>query len=424
MSFFVSNILPVFYFVIVAWLLHRNRYLRNNGINAKSILLFFAAKCAAGFLYNFVALNFTPNGGDIWPWFWDGYDLYKKLLNNPSDFAAQLKQMFVIEDVDLTNTQSGFIRSVFEGIKLFQCFLNLFSFGNLYTNTILFNGLSSFVFLRCWIFIRQYSNSWTPGGLLFLFPSSFYFSSGIHKEGIVFVILACLLPLFYRVMQKANVAKLTGLVLLFALLFFFKFFVAILFAGAMMLWLLLEKFPFHKKKLFVLSLLIATGIFLLPPIGGSFFSLQPHLVNRQQEFLAMQANSRIEIKVLEPDFNSFLKALPAALGHTLFRPFPGEGGKMLYMAFSIEIIILWLLICWLIIGSKMRFYRLHSLAVAMLVFSYTNLVIIGYTIPNIGAMVRYRSIFLPWLLVFCWFTFNGDKQLLAFKILLQRFISK
>ncbi len=410
MNVFVNILLPLFWFAALAFLLIRNKYLQQNGIPAWLIVSFFTAKCLAGFLYSYVALKYVPNRGDIWPFFEDGLALYKTFLQSPAAFISQVKQMFDISDVGVMNSHSDFIRTAFEGIKFIHFILNLFSFGNLYTNTILFNGLAVWLFLRCCICLREYSGSWVPGAWIFLFPSAFLYSSGIHKEGIVLILIAALLPLSCQLYKRAGFFKFFSFLLLFLLFFFLKFFVAILFLASLFLWFLLEKFPKRKKLIVVLAVFLGVSGFFLSGILSPATSLPQYIVNRQQEFLAFDAKSEFSVSPLKPDFISFCKALPSAINNVFFKPLPGEGGKAMYSIYTLEIFLFWGLIIYLVIKSRLRVNpeNVGPLFWALLLFALCNLLVIGYTIPNIGATMRYRSIFLPFIGVFAWLIFNGS----------------
>jgi hypothetical protein len=122
------------------------------------------------------------------------------------------------------------------------------------------------------------------------------------------------------------------------------------------------------------------------------------------------------MRVLEPNLISFLRALPESLQNVLIRPFPGEVEKPFYYLFIIELYMLWGVIIFAIIKSlRTKRFQPGPEATAFFVFTLINLLIIGYTITNTGAIIRYRSIFLPGLGYFFGYQFwaNG-KDLLHF----------
>jgi hypothetical protein len=408
MSFFTIYILPFFYLLLLSFLLQRNKFLLQNGFSKTFIILFFIAKCLAGVINDHTSLQYN---GDVGLYFNDGLILYQTFLKDPAAFSKMVGQMFSISDFSLLNSHSSFIRTVFEGIKFIHFIADILSFGNVYTNTILFNGIASLVILRCWVFLKHYSSGWAAGAILFLMPSAFFFTSNILKEGLCFMLMAAILPLTYSLFQNIHFKKKLLLVVCYLLLFFFKFIIAITFAIALIGWGLIEKYP-NKKSIItggilVLCLLVFFGTKYLNP-SLDFPSL---LLQRQQEFMNLPAHSQIEVPTPAPSFPGFISVLPSIINNMLFKPLPGEGGKALYLVFSIEIFTFWSIAIFLFVKNRLRFSftKVRPLFWAHAFYAMANLLIIGLIVPNIGAMVRYRSIFLPWLALFLWYLFNGDK---------------
>jgi len=156
---------------------------------------------------------------------------------------------------------------------------------------------------------------------------------------------------------------------------------------------------------------------MIAGICGFFLSvytpinLPNYIVGRQQEFLILPANSRINVPVLQPTFLSFFKAFPSAISISLFKPLPGEGGKAMYLFYSAEMVSFWVLLLYQMVRSRLTINKkLQPLFLAMFFFGIVNLLIIGYTIPSIGPVVRYRSIFLPFVGLCCWLAFLPQPQ--------------
>jgi hypothetical protein len=82
----------------------------------------------------------------------------------------------------------------------------------------------------------------------------------------------------------------------------------------------------------------------------------------------------------------------------------------MYLVYSFEIIFFWIMMIYLAIKSNRRpINDVPAFQWAFLLFAIINLFIIGYSIPNIGSITRYRSIFLPFIGLFIWSWFNGDR---------------
>lgn len=413
MNVLINWILPLVYCAFLAWLLMKNNFLQLGGLNQKFIVLFFLAKCFVGFIAVYISLRFFKNGGDIYKIHNEALDLYHLLFKRPKVFLSQLHDFFKINDFNLIDSKSGIIQGAFNGIKLLNLFFDFFSFGNIFTNIILFNGLASWVFLRCWVFIKKTLKTEASSIWIFLMPSVFFYTTLILKEGIVFIIISLILPLAYQFFKLVTPLRFIAFIILFALLFFIKFLIAVTFLGALAVWGLMIYYPKKKNTIVVLFTVTVVSSFFLLKYVNHVFDLPKYITERQQEFLALKANSKIPVAILEPTFGSFLKALPTALNNVFLKPLPGEGGKTMYYVFAIEILCFWVLLLglWFANKCKANFSSISPLVWALFIFGMANLLIIGYTIPNIGAITRYRSIFLPFVGLFFWTAFNGNKLL-------------
>lgn len=121
---------------------------------------------------------------------------------------------------------------------------------------------------------------------------------------------------------------------------------------------------------------------------------------RQHAFNGMQGGSRIYFPELHPTFNSFLQTSPYAVLNGFLQPLPGAGGQIIYNAFFLEMAAIWIIVVMACGHYLVRLPRqpMSPFTIFCLVFALTGLLMIGYTIPFAGSIIRYRSLFLPFLL--------------------------
>jgi hypothetical protein len=110
-----------------------------------------------------------------------------------------------------------------------------------------------------------------------------------------------------------------------------------------------------------------------------------------------RAGSLMETDPLQPAIVSFLKETPKAFFRSLFRPYPWEARNPLFILPALENLLLILFLLLLIQYRKKPDYS--SLAGFCLAFSLSLLWLIGITTPVLGALVRYRAVALPFLLL-------------------------
>lgn len=409
LDFLITYILPLFYAILLGFAMFKSTLLRAGGIKPVFSCIFLYGKILTGLLYTFIMVQYIPAAkADIDLFYGGGLNMYHAFWDNPADFPAYLAETFSISDFRIGHTDSDFIRTVFDGIKFIHFLLDFLSGGHLYTNVLLFNGLATWLFLRCWVYLKQFLGHWWMGGWIFLFPSAFFFTSVVLKEGIELCLIAAILPIIINGIKGLNTWRLLLLVLLTGLLFFFKYLIAATFFASLGLYWLFRKFSTRE-------IWIAGGaaiLFLVLFFGASLLhgslDLPQYIINRRLEFQALEANSALHMRPLYPTMASFAAALPEAFNHVLFKPMPGEGGKLTYLVFSAEMLIFWGLIGLLMVwAAKKGFTAPGPEAWAFLLFAIINLLVIGFTITNIGAITRYRSIFMPGIGYFFWMLCSG-----------------
>ncbi len=420
----MNIIITFLYMLFFGFIIYKSKKLTKYGFNPLVFVLLFVAKCVAGFLYNYVALKYIPNQGDIWPYYEDGLLLYNKLKVSTSDWWLHLKTMLTITDASVLNSQSDATQSAYEGIKVLQFIFNLCSFGNLYTNTVFFNAIVVFSIIRFICFLKKNTIKILPALVFILVPSAFFYTSGILKEGIILILLLHLLVDGYYIFKSISFAPIFRFVICLALLLFFKFFVGALFIWFYILWALLHKYSMHKFKITFAFIIVTILLFFTSSHLKLALNIPNYITERQSEFLKLPAASAIPITKLNGSFWGFIKATPLAIKNSFFSPLPGQGGKLMYLAYSAEMIVYWLLIIYLFARyyKQMNFRNSNAMYLVLLIFSIANLLIIGYTIPNVGAIMRYRSLFFPALLAFVVASLGNSekfKKFISFKFTLQ-----
>lgn len=113
------------------------------------------------------------------------------------------------------------------------------------------------------------------------------------------------------------------------------------------------------------------------------------------------ANSIIELKKMEPDLQSFILYAPAAAFSVLIHPTVFENTSWMHLAVAVE--NLWILLVALlaIIFFDRKCLERKDVLLFSFVFSMILFVLIGFTVPALGAMVRYRTIGLLFFVPMC-----------------------
>jgi hypothetical protein len=160
----------------------------------------------------------------------------------------------------------------------------------------------------------------------------------------------------------------------------------------LLFWFIIEYF--RLKPLLAYTIFTALSVILFFSIGLFFPQFDPMqiIAHKQAEFLTLQGGSNLYLPVLDHTIKSYLNAIPHALDHVFFQPHPGIYNKwVIYVAmfgtWAETLLIIWLFL-------KIKKYRLSDPFLWGPVFFVMIIyVVIGLTVPNIGAIVRYKSEF-------------------------------
>ena len=385
-------------------------------------MLLFLIKVMVGVFYGMIT-QYTGLS-DNWGMHSEGVGEFHLLFSHPKDY------LFNIFHDDYNNDYSGFLDTTdsFWNVlrskimaKLLSIF-DIFSGCNYYINTIFYNFLVFFGFIALFrIYNSIYSHKkrllWIP---VFLLPSLLYFTSGIHKDGLIFLGIATtsynmrLMLIENRLILKRIIFILIGL----AIIFLLRNFVLITLLPALIAWWASAKNSKYVVQTFVVIYLAFTILFFSVHIISPKADLPRYVSERQIQFIKISkdAGSAINVNLLFPDFRSFLNNAPQALNHSLMRPYLTEKFSLSYMPVAAEIFLYELLFL-LYLFFPLKNSKPDSFICFGIFFSLSMMMIIGYTIPIIGAIVRYRSIYFPFLIIpiFCsidWSKLKFKKQVI------------
>ncbi|WP_157580665.1 hypothetical protein [Segetibacter koreensis] len=233
---------------------------------------------------------------------------------------------------------------------------------------------------------------------IFLLPSTLFWCSGIHKDGLILSATGIIIYTFYSCINKRiSFTKISiicfGILVVFAL----RNYVLFTLLPALLSWWLCQKYPGNNLKIFIaVYLLMAISALIISSIVPSFNFLS-FIVNKQHEFLLLEGGSKVDVPQLKPTFINFISFLPDALDMAFLRPHTNEIRNISYIPAFVENILLLLLF----LISPIYLYttqQTQPVILVLFIFPISILLISGYTIPFTGAIVRYKSLVLPLLI--------------------------
>ncbi len=403
----MEYLLFITYLVLFTWLITKIKFFTDAGLSRSQLIIVFLLKVMAGIFYGWMGIYYSglAQMADTWMYHQNGIVEYHLLGDDPHAYFTNLFNNPAKGFDNLFTSSDSFWNDLKSNIFIkFLSILDIFSFGYYYVNVIFY----SFITLFGPIAIYRVMNDVFPGRKIplliatFLIPSFLYWASGLHKEGLIFTALALIIHAIYFANKVGKITVLRWIVVLAGMLILFALrnFVFAAFIPACIAWLLANKWRRHNLKIF----LAVYTFFILLFFCGRY--INPHLdfpqsvVNKQQSFLSLEGGrSNVPINELEPVFLSFLKNTPQAITLSALRPYPGDVRHLPSLAAAVEInLLLLLLILFLFFRVKNK-GPLDSSVYCCFFFSISLMLAIGYTSNNLGAIVRYKSILLPLLII-------------------------
>lgn len=403
----MEYLLFVFYLVFFAWLVTKTKFFLATGLSKSQLIIIFLLKVIAGIFYGWVGLYYGDLAQmfDTWSYHHNGIVEYRLLGTNPGEYFTNLfhnpyekglENFFGSNDSYWNDLKGNFF------IKILSL-LDIFSFGHYYINVIFYSFLTLFGPAAVYRVMTDAFPRRRTAILLatFFVPSFFYWSSGIYKEGLIFTAIGLIIYHIYfadkekKYTVKRVLAILGGLLLLLLL----RNFLIIIIVPAIMAWLLANRWPKYGLACFICVYVLCGILFFTLRYVDQRLDFPKAVVDKQQAFISVVGNSSIPIKQLKPNVISFLKSTPQALTLSAMRPYPSDIHHLLSLAAALEINILLLLLIISIIWRKRGSLQSKNVVYFCLFFSLSLLLGIGFSVNNLGAIVRYRSIVIPLLVV-------------------------
>ena len=270
-------------------------------------------------------------------------------------------------------------------------------------------GLNLCFFLFCsflggyWLFLffMHFSpHKWVAFAAAFLLPSTLFWSSGILKEALLMAALGGLMYSLLRVVKSFSWGALVLCILSVLILLHLKVYIFIALFP-----FVLYAFAYRKWQAFLPALFTTAGLLAVLLLGLTFlfpsWRILSTLQGKQFDFIqmakAVHAGSQIPVIPMDGNIWTLIKLIPLGIWNTLYYPSMG----MLRNAQTVLAFLENLVLIGLILGAVFGFPRHRTLGywqVAMIGFSLTVFSLVGMTAPVVGAMVRYKSPVLPFLI--------------------------
>ncbi len=399
----MDYLLFILYLLLFCWVITRLNFFKNSGIASNVLIILFLIRIASGFINSYINL-YHYSVSDVTEFHKEGIAEYYLLIHNPREYLTNIFHNSYPTYSGFLETTNSFWNDLRSNMiaKILSIF-NVFSHRNFFINTLFFNFLMFFgaiYFYR--VFIKIFpSYKKAIIACVFLLPSVIFFTSGIHRDGFIYLSLSMVIYNVYYMVERKTFPwkKALGVILCLCFILLLRNFVFITLVPALVAWIIATRFPRYSLITFISLYVLMACFFFISSTISPRFDLPADVSSRQVAFIKISkwGASAININPLYPNFKSFLNNAPQALNHSLMRPYLTEKFTLLYFPVALEIFVYEIL--FLLFVFFKRNNRGGPFVYFCIFFSLSMFLLIGYTIPIIGAITRYRSIYFPFLVI-------------------------
>lgn len=405
--------------LLIYWMRRTRFFSEVPGLSFRWVVAFFLLRIGAGVALWAVYTYVYPDRAtaDVFKYFDDSVHMYKALPAHPGDYvrmitgigndAPHFRELYYKDmnnwvrhyESDLYNDAHTIIR--------FNAIVRLFSFGEFHVHSVItaFLSLTGLVGLYRAFVGSLHGKERLLAVAVFLLPSVVFWASGVIKESLLFFGIGLLVYQTDRALTH-RIRWRDPFLLAFnvGMLFFLKFYVVLSLLPALLLFAWARTRPkptLLLKAVVIYGVLITLGLNMQSVLPG--WDILHILMMKQRDFvgLAIQTGSGSFVmpELLSPDLWSFARQAPKALLMALAGPLIHPSGGALGAVSVIEnaLLLAFLLVCL----THRRPWREveRSLVIAIILYVVVLGLVIGWTTPVMGAVVRYRTPLLPFLMV-------------------------
>ena len=403
-------VLGIVYLFVLFYAIDKWSFFKKSGIDTKWIKWVLVAKVLFGFAY-IITYQYGLERGDILRFHRDGTWIYSQLWDNPGlyfeltfKYYSQppeiLMQWF---EYDLARIDEGLwwnMKSPHYMVVRLIALMSILSFGSIYVNAILFSGLTLIGFIALFRLVKQAYDG--KDGLLLLatclVPSTLFFSSAVHKDGLVIMSIGVALYTAHKLATSFRWIYIPFFLIALAVLGTSRYFMLLLFLPNLLAYLLVLKWPrFSAIKYLALQIIMLVVVFNAGKISPKF-DLPQKVVDVQAFFYYEQGGFDIEMTELEPTAKSFISNSPHAFYNIMVKPIPARANPLLIVFANTEGVMILLFILVSFVFALIYRPPIKPILLFNLFMGFSIILLYGLTSDNMVTNFRYKSTALPFLI--------------------------
>jgi hypothetical protein len=402
----VEHLLFAAYLILFAWLVTKTKFFTASGLTTPQLVIIFLLKVMVGILYGWIGVYYGELAQmvDTWAYHYESKQEYQLLISDPQSFFSSIFRNTYNDGytkfLSVENSWWNDLKGTFF-VKLLA-FFNILSFENYYVNVIFYSFISMFGLMALYRIMKDVFPDKKLPVLLstFLIPSVLYWTSGLHKDGLIFLglMFVCYHIYFGLKENRFSIGRIVSIILGLVLVLALRNFMIILILPALFAWIVASKVNVKPLLVFSGVYILFIILFFTTRFINPRFDFPEEVVARQEAFLGLGGGSAVDVNKLEPTLPSFIANSPQAITLSTIRPYPSDVKHLLSLAAAVEINFFLLLFLVFIFWRK-NGTAASPFLIFCVFFSFSVLMMIGYSVNILGAIVRYRSIVLSLLII-------------------------
>jgi hypothetical protein len=419
MTAILEILMPILLTVFLVTLIYKLDYFKNKSISANFLIVAFLLKCISSIYFGYLFSYNIINGGDTFSYVKNADIIFQSsktswwhyflLVFGRNDFSNPAPQLLsYINNMDFWYDQSNYFM-----VRL-NAIIRLFSFGIYNVHAIVFAFISFIGVYNLYLFFEEkVFNKNILKIILFGIPSIVFWTSGVHKEAIVIYSLGTILLNFERLMQNSLSKKyLLYVIIGLLMLGFIRFYVLAFLIPLALSIIVFNTFNLHKNtyKVYFISSFIIIALFAIFNLIFPEYNILNEISIRRTHFLELQGNTSFSVVKDFNHFSGFIALILDSIINPFVHPFPNESSFILVILASIETYLILFVIVALLLSVNYKNIKNNPYALFCILFSLSLFFLIGLIVNNSGAIVRYRSIAIPFLLIGLCLTFSKNKE--------------
>jgi len=401
--------LAAIHLLIICWLIFKIKKFQISNISVVISIAYFIVKCCFGFSLWLIYRDYYKQG-DMLEYWHDTNSIFIFLKNSPIDF---FKSIIGISQSDILNNMEHWNAFTYNPyfndnrtFLIFNLLIRMISFGDVYVQIIWINFAAYFGLLCLYnCFIDEYhqkidseklhNNSTFLKFIPFLLPSVLIFGSALSKESLWLFVFGILIRNIQVMYNNYSIRNVVYFIVSSAFVFAIKSYLFLALLPGLFALVVIKKMSDWNFKWIFISIYVGGLIELL--IIGKFFpqyDLPSYLFGQRLNLLRNAvfsgADSLINPVCFAPEALSFLKRIPQSILFAFVNPLQWELKSFWMLPISWDSVIIIFVMAYLFIFRKVLTIFDSPFSLLFLFISLLLLMAIGFTIPVIGNLVRFK----------------------------------